>query len=280
MLRSLGVVIALVALAPLAACIVNLDGLSGECAACGDAGDASRGDSSDASPSESGADCPSLHGPPAVRITTAAGSFCIDTTEVTAGQYAEFLAAKGSDTSGQPAECSANATFAPLDAPGSLPPNSAIGGVDWCDAHAFCAWAGKTLCGDFHGNALPIDDANDASKSAWYAACTMDGKNAYPYGSAFEPDACNAFDRTSKPSDVGRATCEGGYPGLFDMVGNVEEWVASCDRDTGENDGCLARGGHFSSTDERDLACATPSIHKETRLSAERWRGFRCCSTP
>ena len=39
------------------------------------------------------------------------GKFCIDSTEVTQAQYAEFLIAKGSDLTGQPADCFNNLNF-------------------------------------------------------------------------------------------------------------------------------------------------------------------------
>jgi hypothetical protein len=51
-----------------------------------------------------------------------------------------------------------------------------------------------------------------------------------------------------------RAACEGGYPGLFDMGGNLEEWVDGCDKDTGSADDCAVAG---SSSWTGDL---TPTI--------------------
>jgi len=37
--------------------------------------------------------------------------------------------------------------------------------------------------------------------------------------------------------------CEGFYPGLFDLEGNVAEWVDSCDGSSGPNDHCTLAGG-------------------------------------
>src|SRR5262245_62039398 len=42
-----------------------------------------------------------------------AGRICIDSTEITNAQYSAFLTSKNGDTSGQPPECSWNATYAP-----------------------------------------------------------------------------------------------------------------------------------------------------------------------
>jgi formylglycine-generating enzyme len=278
----------IVSSAALAACILDLDSLRRD--ACtgpscdasvdqpADGGAKDTGDESSV-PDASRASCPSLHGPTPVRVTARSGSFCIDSTEVTAGQYAEFLAAKGKDTSGQAQECTNNTSFAALIAPSSLPPTNAIGGVDWCDALAFCAWSGKALCGGFDGAALPVADRNDPTKSTWFAACSMDGARPVPYGATIQGTACNDENRTSAPAAVGSsATCEGGYPGIFDLVGNVEEWTASCENASDPGGGCLARGGHYSSNASGEIACSTGTVHLEARLSAEPWRGFRCCS--
>ena len=45
----------------------------------------------------------------------------------------------------------------------------------------------------------------------------------------FDGNACNDGEHMTKPVIVPVETmplCNGGYPGLFDMMGNVEEWVA------------------------------------------------------
>src|SRR5262245_6790766 len=91
------------------ACILDLTGLSGGVvevagsdAAVGTDGagpaDAAVAHDADA---DAGAVCPGSEGPAGVRVSVGPTSFCIDATEVTKGQYERFLAAKGSDTSGQ-----------------------------------------------------------------------------------------------------------------------------------------------------------------------------------
>jgi len=86
--------------------------------------------------------CPSSGGPTPVN----AGSFCIDSTEVTKGQYAAFLATTPS-TAGQPAACANNTSFAPAAAgPGGT--SDPVVEIDWCDAVAFCTWAKKKLCNE------------------------------------------------------------------------------------------------------------------------------------
>src|SRR5689334_3301919 len=74
--------------------------------------------------------CPGDAGPAMVRVGTEADNFCIDSTEVTVAQYAAFTTAKGADTSGQPATCTWNTTYAAaIGGADDLP----IAGVDWCD---------------------------------------------------------------------------------------------------------------------------------------------------
>ena len=86
--------------------------------------------------------CPSPHGPSMVRVGTASNNFCIDSSEVTVSQYAEFTAAKAGDAGGQPPECTWNASYAAALGGGD---NIPIAGIDWCDARAYCQWAGTKL---------------------------------------------------------------------------------------------------------------------------------------
>ncbi len=237
-------------------------------------------------------DCPGRAGPAAVKVVQGSSSFCIDSTEVTNAQYQEFLGAMaGRPYSGLPASCGAKASHAPssgwstVNGQAQFPSGAEqlpVVFVDWCDAYAYCAWAGKDLCGKPQGGAhAPSDnEMNTSASSAWFAACSQGGKRAFPYGDTYDSSACNASSATDTLSAVGsRPHCEGGYPGIFDMSGNVEEWTDACESDAADA-GCLARGGTAGDSSSQVACAAAVPAQLETRTAGEAWRGFRCCSTP
>ncbi len=115
--------------------------------------------------------------------------------------------------------------------------------------------------------------------SEWQHACTHAGRQVYPYGDG-GAGACNT--RAAGPGKtvpVGQfAKCEGGFPGLFDMVGNVYEWIDDCDPTT--SDTCLLIGGAFS-TGPSEIACGQTDPEFRTakaRGSGPQNAGFRCCA--
>jgi formylglycine-generating enzyme len=224
------------------------------------------------------------------------GAFCIDSTEVTSNQYAMFIAS-GPSAAGQPVACAWNTSYLPAKGwsftadVGELPMSS----VDWCDAYAYCAWAGKRLCGKIGGGPNPYDAVADPTQSEWFFACSRggDGQHLYPYGLTFQP-ACagGAGDAGDGGAENvrSRSACEGGFEGLFDMSGNVAEWEDSCDPDggavsdidgspAGSGDGCRTRGGSYAD-DALHLTCRDVGIAQTPRpRSRQTGRlGFRCCS--
>ncbi len=238
------------------------------------------------------------------------GAYCIDVTEVTKGQYNAFLTANY-PIENQVSGCSGNSTYTPRGdwPPAAVPTNVAVGYpvryVDWCDAYAFCAHAGKELCGNIGGGKLPdgldatvLDRANsgtatvDASAvplDAWYNACSAQGENVWPYDvSTFSPGTCNDgsastlvtptsaaapwpdYDSGNNITDAG---CQGGIFGLFQMSGNVAEWENACAATTGSTDSCVVRGGAFDSSYANlattDLQCKWQSDETRQRVPAE-----------
>jgi formylglycine-generating enzyme required for sulfatase activity len=266
-----------------AACILDFDGLSGGTPGIGandggvdgaDQRDATGGDANVEASGDGGdggaGGCPGIHGPTPVRVTSGPTSFCIDATEVTNGHYAEFLAS-GPATSSQSEPClSTNLDFTPAalwPGDGTLP----VVHVDWCDAYAYCAWAGKRLCGKIGGGRLEPTARNDAKQSQWFFACSANDTRKYPYGDTY--DATNCIVGSGRQPAGSKATCEGGFPGIYDLSASVEEWVDECSADVAD---CLARGSNYSESE--GFECTTTTGWLQPRMLAEAWRGFRCCS--
>jgi formylglycine-generating enzyme len=251
--------------------------------------------------------CPGDAGPIPVRVTVGEGSFCVDSTEVTRAEYVAFLKAagpprepdplceykNGSDAGYEPSSSSNCEKFWPPSVEEeSLP----MGCIDWCDARAYCTWAGKRLCGAIGGGPASFD-APDASTDEWYLACSKGGTRIYPYGNDFEAEACNVAQKspdggytTSEPQApvMANGQCVGGFKGLYDMAGNVEEWEDACD-DAGLCEAgagprcnhCLTRGGSsFDYGSPTVTRCDLPSAFQTYTRDGVYSRdiGFRCCS--
>ncbi|MCA9593193.1 MAG: SUMF1/EgtB/PvdO family nonheme iron enzyme [Myxococcales bacterium] len=208
-----------------------------------------------------------------VRVDVGDAPYCIDAVEVVRSAYRQFLAA----TPAQPAVpgCWWNTSLVPNGwssgdhGDGALPAT----GVDWCDAAAFCQWKGRSLCGATDDSQLPYGEYAGESDS-WYLACTGGRDQAYPYGTHYDPNACNgalgAEPRAAKPGQ-----CEGGLPTLLDLSGNVWEWEGVCDGTDGRYDKCRLRGGSFGSSSIQ-LACAYSAVAERDDIGSN--IGFRCCS--
>lgn len=233
--------------------------------------------------------CPNyLPGPSLVEISAPNGTkYCIDSTEVTNAHYAEFLSE--ANINEQPSECAWNDTYIPLWGwPAENKDDYPVVEVDWCDAHAYCEWAGKRLCGRVGGGILLYGDFADATKSEWMNACSDGGVKAYPYGNSYDGRACvgEDYDGVSgyqENQDVLRPVasapgCEGAFPGIFDISGNAWEWDAACNGTTGELDYCRRRGGAFY-TFASNLRCDTEVIAGLTRNFQANSLSFRCCAS-
>jgi formylglycine-generating enzyme required for sulfatase activity len=220
------------------------------------------------------ADCPGTAGPTPVRV----GSYCIDRTEVTNSEYAPFVAFANTTPPKQLAECAWNTSFVPnYGWPASVGEQDLpVVGVDWCDAHAFCRWAGKRLCGAIDGGSVASADGNDAKRDQWYRVCSGGGVRAYPYGNDYDASACNGTN--NKRSNVGAypGCVPIEHPGVFDLSGNVMEWEDLC-TSVGpfEADTCRVRGG---SSNDSPVVLSCTSTFAPRRDYAIAFIGFRCCS--
>jgi formylglycine-generating enzyme required for sulfatase activity len=223
---------------------------------------------------------------PLATITSGGKTYGIEVTEVTTAQYAAFLAASVS-TLGQPGYCLWNSSYTPSgwSAPTASTCHLPVVNVDWCDAYAYCAWAGRRLCGKIDNTSVSIGEGNDASKSQWYRVCTNGGTTTVSYGSTATNGTCvdTAYDGTpgyAAGSDVARAVgsasaCHGiasPYSDVLDMTGNVREWEDSCSGKTSAFDDCRTRGGSF----QTDAPCSGSATSNRSTTAGD--LGFRCCT--
>jgi formylglycine-generating enzyme len=221
-----------------------------------------------------------------------AKNFNLDADEVTNATYAAFLAVNV-DPASQPVFCAWNASFVPTAGwPATGKDDYPVAYVDWCDAFAYCAWAGRRLCGNIGGGPTAGAYRTNGDQSQWFRGCTgakggssSAGYIQYPYADTYDASACNGGGYgAGAPVPVGSATnCVGGLPGLFDMSGNVSEWEDSCgdlDRsdagpDAGPISNCAERGGSFED-DAGALECTASVVAARTTTAVN--VGFRCCS--
>lgn len=245
-------------------------GTAGTGASAGSGGSAGVGGSG------GGFGCPDAGAPTVVRVPEGYG---IDGTEVTGCQYFAWLKTQPA-TSGQPSFCSWNTDFTPTC---QWPPvgkeNLPVVCVDWCDARAYCQAMGKVLCGKIGGGPNAYGDYANASMSQWHNACSSSNRNAYPYGSLYDGQACNGSDKGVKAavqvgSLQGCQSSVSGYAGVFDLSGNVWEWEDSCEASVGKSDNCRLRGGSFDGSGQELTCDANGSSYRGSTNAAY---GFRCC---
>lgn len=193
------------------------------------------------------------------------GTYYIDKKEVTQAEYDRFVRMT---KRGKP--------FVPVfedDISKIQKPNLPAMGMSWGDAVAHCRWAGKRL----------------PTEAEWEKAGRGEGKRRYPWGDEFGTGRANVdgdedrFQYLAPPAsfESGRSPY-----GLYDMTGNVAEWVAdtydeqyyqrSPYRDPqGPEDGQhkVIRGGSWRETQH--------NARLSKRFQAKMWRtdstiGIRC----
>lgn len=229
--------------------------------------------------------CPEAKGGPSL---VPVGDVCIDETEVTNAQYAVFWTAMatGRDVSNQIPVCAWNTSYTPdiADSPWPFLPGTELRpvvNVDWCDAFAFCQWAGKRLCGGRHGHPLlRWEQSTDPAVAEWVYACTEGGKRMYPYGDTFDATACNTGQTKESATvlvDVASKSACRTASGVYDLSGNVEEWTDSCTGTAGEQDMCAVIGQSAFHDVANDLSCVH-SPYGDARSVTYELRGFRCCA--
>jgi len=196
-------------------------------------------------------------------------AFSIDVYEVTVRQYAEFLQATGVNL--------------PLDWQTMNQPahqKRPVANVDWTDAAAYCKWAGKRL----------------PTEAEWEKAARGTDGRLYPWGND-PPTPLHANYGKTGSHNYGTlaavGTLENGKSpyGIYDMAGNVWEWVSDWyDSDyyknslsqnpTGPSKGGfkVIRGGAWTSN-PRNLRSADRYWDPPSFRSLY-FPGFRCAKNP
>lgn len=218
-------------------------------------------------------------------------AFYLDRYAVTNAQFAEFVADGGYgrtelwpqeiwpsvlqcvDQSGMPGP-----RFWRNGRPARQQANLPVTGVNWYEAAAYAAWAGKRLPGSLE----------------WQHACTWcvasDGRTGdlrYPWGNTFDSNMANTWQSGHHAPVAVDEYYDGATPnGVYQMIGNVWEWVATPYRCGAtrkditiffEQPMAEIRGGAFDTYFE-DQATARfrtgmPYLFRRPNV------GFRCCVT-
>ena len=137
--------------------------------------------------------------------------FSISATEITVAQFRLCLEEEQCDVGSVNASCN----FGDVERD-----EHPINCVSHTGAEQYCDYAGGRLC----------------TNEEWLAACKGTAARPFPYGHSFDLAACNSASATVQLPGRERGTlpvatlaqCEGGLTGLYDMAGNVAEWLSDC----------------------------------------------------
>ncbi|WP_197026557.1 formylglycine-generating enzyme family protein [Hylemonella gracilis] len=210
------------------------------------------------------------------------GQFEIDRTEVSIGQFAAYVAATGAVTE---AERQGGQTYesgwqrragwhwrAPFGTPGG--PREPAVHLTHPEAAAYCRWAGKRLPTDREWGEAAYTEHRVSPPQPWIAG------RSYRYPTGDHPSGANCLEGCGQVATVARAvTSRGrghaevgrsaaGVNGLYDMGGNVWEWV-----DSGAGSEQRTRGGSWWYGPE---AMRDDHVQTKPATMSAVYIGFRC----
>lgn len=125
-------------------------------------------------------------------------SFYIDKHEVSNKHYADFIKATG-----HPAP-------AYWDDHNRNQPSQPVSGVNWHDSNAYCSWANKRL----------------PTEAEWEKAARGPDSYKYPWGNELDSNKANYGRKQEYTANVDAFPEGKSAYGLFNMAGNVFEWVS------------------------------------------------------
>jgi formylglycine-generating enzyme required for sulfatase activity len=175
--------------------------------------------------------------------TVVLNDYWIDQYQTTNAEYEQYMAATG--------------VSKPITWPGEA--DHPVIGVTWDQALAYCQWKQKRL----------------PTEAEWEAAGRGPGANPPPYPWGNEPTADG--QTLSLPNDdtyaVGTLSFNKSSFGVFDMVGNIWEWVGE-PYVSGQENFKILRGGRYGLL--LDLSYRLPVAPDDTRYL--KYAGFRCAA--
>ncbi|MFP4418608.1 MAG: formylglycine-generating enzyme family protein [Fibrobacterota bacterium] len=121
------------------------------------------------------------------------------------------------------------------------------GNISFDEAQKLCEQQGKRLC----------------TVEEWQYACSGLEEYTYPYGWVFDEEICNTEGAQKVETSGSRYRCISKF-GIYDMTGNIFEWVV------GKNNRPMLMGGPYSK-------CQT--ISPGVGGTAKPQTGFRCCKS-
>ena len=178
--------------------------------------------------------------------------FLIDRHEVTNAEYKKFV-----DATGHPPPV-LWVDYGYLEDFSSRP----VTGVLYRDAVAYTHWAGKRL----------------PTEEEWEIAARGEDGRLWPWGNKWQEGLCvhaapADMPPTIVPSNVATHPGDRSPFGVFDMAGNVTEWVASGKAD--DRHMATVKGGSFVNSDPYNFLCA--ALEDQPRLNGFLgYIGFRC----